>query len=157
MPRIQEVRHPGEPWLMFWLGNLTAMYSELVKSIAFAWLFKENGKWVFKPRVTGQQSLFFNAVFFVRITVTPVSFLLWAALLLSGMIVSWLSLLGFGVFASIRWSGEANTKALLQAGVGWKLNGRLAVLLRIQSDASSAAGVTGPNYGQATGFNYGTH
>lgn len=33
----------------------------------------------------------------------------------------------------------------------------LEVLLRIQSDATSAAGSSGPNYGQATGFNYGTH
>lgn len=85
------------------------------------------------PRITGQQSLFFNAVFFLRLS------------------------LPLGIFASVRWSSATDKKSLLQTGFGWKLNGRLGILMRIQSDKTSAAGVTGPNLGQATGFNYGPH
>lgn len=133
MARIQEERHPGEPWLMYVIGNLTAIDSDWVRSIGIAWVFQENGKWIFKPRITGQQSLFYNAALFVRLSLPS------------------------GIFASVRWSSSTTSKALLQTGIGWKLNGRLAVLLRIQSDASSAAGVTGPNLGQAGGFEYGTH
>lgn len=43
-----------------------------------------------------------------------------------------------------------------QCGVGWKLNGRVAILFRIQSDAAAARGVTGPNLGQATAWERGT-
>jgi hypothetical protein len=42
------------------------------------------------------------------------------------------------------------TKKYFQCGAGWKGNGRLAVLLRFQTDESSAAGMDGPNFGQAT-------
>lgn len=131
--KITESQHPGEPFWLYWLGNATAIDDTYVKSIAVAWLFKEGGKWVFMPRITGQQSLFFNAVFFLRFS------------------------LPFGVFFSFRWSASSVKKALLQTGIGWKLNGRLAVLLRIQSDISSAKGVTGPNVNQSVGFYYGSH
>lgn len=107
--------------------------TDSIESIGVAWLFKEDGRWCFMPRITGDVSLFYNAVFFVRLS------------------------LPFGVFASFRWSASSTAKALLQLGLGWKLNGRIALLLRIQSDVTSAAGSSGPNYGQATGFNYGTH
>ena len=88
----------------------------------------------------------------------------------------------FGVFWAIRWSGATDRRALLQCALGWKLNGRwtmgvlwLAALpawyyvgwqwwyllglfaIRVQSDVSAAAGVTGPNYGQATGWREGDH
>ncbi len=43
-----------------------------------------------------------------------------------------------------------------QCGTGWKGNGRLAVLFRFQTDASSAAGMDGANTGQALGLNDGT-
>lgn len=131
--RITESQHPNEPWLLYWLGNATAIDDGYVKSIGIAWLFKENGQWKFMPRITGQQSLFFNAVFFLRLS------------------------LPLGIFASVRWSSATDKKSLLQTGFGWKLNGRLGILMRIQSDKTSAAGVTGPNLGQATGFNYGPH
>lgn len=131
--RIQEVRHEGEPWLMYWLGNILSIDSDWIKSVGIAWLFKEHGKWVFTPRVTGQQSLFFNSVLFLRLS------------------------LPLGIFWSVRWSANSAVKALWQAGIGFKLNGRFAILFRFQSDETSAAGVTGPNTGQATGFNYGTH
>lgn len=131
--RITESQHPNEPWLLYWLGNATAIDDGYVKSIGIAWLFKEGGQWKFMPRITGQQSLFFNAVFFLRLS------------------------LPLGIFASVRWSSATDKKSLLQTGFGWKLNGRLGILMRIQSDKTSAAGVTGPNLGQATGFNYGPH
>jgi len=131
--RIQEIQHENEPWLMYKIGNVTAIDSDYIKSFGIAWLFKENGKWNFIPRKTENVALFYNAILFLRFS------------------------LPFGVFASIRWSGSTVTKALFQCGMGWKLNGRLAILFRFQSDASSAAGVTGPNFGQAQGFEYGTH
>lgn len=131
--KITESQHPNEPWLLYWLGNATAIDDGYVKSIGIAWLFKEGGQWKFMPRITGQQSLFFNAVFFLRLS------------------------LPLGIFASVRWSPATDKKSLLQTGFGWKLNGRLGILMRIQSDKTSAAGVTGPNLGQATGFNYGPH
>lgn len=131
--KITEVQHPGEPFWLYWLGNATAIDDKYVKSIGIAWLFKEDGQWKFMPRITGQQSLFFNAVCFLRLS------------------------LPFGLFFSVRWSSSSIKKALFQTGIGWKLNGRLAVLFRVQSDETSAAGVTGANYGQAQGFDYGTH
>ena len=131
--KITEVQHPGEPFWLYWLGNATAIDDKYIKSIGIAWLFKEGGRWNFMPRITGQQSLFFNAMFFLRLS------------------------LPCGIFASVRWSPATDKKALLQTGLGWKLNGRLGVLLRIQSDKTSAAGVTGPNVGQSGGFDYGPH
>lgn len=107
--------------------------TDSVKTLGIAWLFKEDGVWCFKPRLTDRVSLFYNAIFFLRLN--------WP----------------LGIFAAIRWSASTTSKALLQFGVGWKLNGRIALLLRVQSDASSAAGSAGPNYGQATGFDFGTH
>lgn len=44
----------------------------------------------------------------------------------------------------------------VQAILGWKLNGRFAITLRRQSDAQAAAGVLGPNLGQAKGWDRGT-
>lgn len=128
--------------------------TDSIKSVGVAWLFKDGGAWKFMPRVTENRSLFYNAVFFVRYSTVPVVF--FAQVLLT-LATGWWWLMLFGIFASVRWSPSSTAKALLQAGIGWKLNGRIALLLRIQSDATSAAGSSGPNYGQATGFNYGTH
>jgi len=155
MARIQEVRHEGEPWLLYLIGNLTAIDSNWVTSFGIAWLFKENGKWAFLPRLTGNTSLFYNAVFFIRYTITPIWCVPCSVLAYCGY-AHW-SMFLVGLFFSIRWSPSTTAKALFQGGLGWKLNGRLAILFRIQSDATSASGVTGPNLGQATGFNFGTH
>ena len=156
--RITEVRHPGEPWLSYWLGNLTAIDDKYVKSIGIAWLFKEGEKWMFMPRITGRQSLFFNAVFFLRYTIAPPTIIM---SLLSVYCHSLWPLL-FGVFFSIRWAKigpvlGGKPRSFLQAGIGYKLNGRFGLLLRMQNDISSASGVTGANVGQAKGFNYGPH
>ena len=137
MTRIVEMQHPGEPAWLWRFGNSTAIDSDRVGSLGFAWGFRENGRWFWLPRITGNRSLFFNALLFLRVT--------------------WVVFLPVGLFASVRWSPSSTAKALLQLGAGYKLNGRLAVLFRVQSDATSAAGVTGPNSGQAPGFEYGTH
>ena len=107
--------------------------TDFISSIGIAWLFLEDGKWCFVPRITGNTSLFYNAIFFIRLSFP------------------------FGIFASVRWSSSSDRRALFQCGIGWKLNGRITVTMRIQSDKTSEEGVTGPNYGQAKGFNYGTH
>lgn len=154
MARIQEERHPGESKFFWWLGNITAIDSDYVLSLGIAWLFKENDKWRFIPRITDDNSLFYNAVFFARYTTTP--FLMIA----QGLTIIYTDVvwgLLFGLFFSVRWSSATDKKALFQTGLGWKLNGRLGLLLRVQSDKTSAAGVTGPNLGQATGYTYGTH
>ena len=131
--------------------------TDSIRSIGIAWLFKEEGRWRFLPRITGQTALFYNAVFFLRLSFP------------------------FGVFVHIRWAKNWR-RSFAEGSLGWKLNGRftigilwlLAIPLvwkfgwsywyllslfawRFQSDASSAAGVSGPNYGQSTGFDYGTH
>lgn len=47
------------------------------------------------------------------------------------------------------------TKRYFQCGLGFKGNGRFAVLFRFQTDESSAAGMDYPNYNQATYMNDG--
>lgn len=135
-----------------------------IHTVAVAWLFKESGRWVFRPRLCGDDSLFYNAVFFLRLS------------------------LPFGIFWSVRWA-ENWRRSFLQASLGWKGNGRLTMgilwlltlpiaylwylwygwsnwlllallglfAIRLQSDTSAAAGVSGPNLGQSTGFFFGTH
>ena len=127
--RSIEQRHPGEPWLLYWLGNATAIEPGWIRSVALAWIFRDAGQWCFLPRGCGTESLFYNAQLFLRLS------------------------LPFGVFFGMR----LGATHLFQCGIGWKLNGRFGILLRIQTDASAAAGVTGPNYGQATGYDFGTH
>lgn len=129
--KIVEERHTNEPWLMWKLGNLLTV--EAVKSFGVVWGFKRNEKWCWIPERVGGQSLFYNGILFFR--------LCWP----------------LGLFASVRWSSASDKKALLQTGFGFKLNGRFAILLRIQSDKTSAAGVTGPNFGQSCGYDYGCH
>lgn len=163
MTIIIEEQHPGESTLLWKLGNMTAVDSDNVMSFGLAWIFKEDGKWNFVPRITGNVSLFYNALLFIRLTTTPMLAIIQTiiALLLSGIMsvsIWWmLSPLLLGLFWSVRWGSSIDKKSLFQTGFGWKLNGRLGLLFRIQSDKTSAEGVTGPNYGQAQGFEYGTH
>ena len=66
------------------------------------------------------------------------------------------------VFVQVRlpfWVGfgiRFHPRYFFQCGLGWKGNGRLALLLRIQTDESAATGMDGSNYGQATGLMDGT-
>lgn len=155
--KIIEEQHHGESTLLWRLGNLLSIDDRLVFSLGLAWLFKENGKWNFIPRFTEDTSLFYNAVFFLRLTFTPFTLImLFAAIYLANPHIL-LAQLFLGTFASFRWGSSSVSKSLLQTGFGFKLNGRYGALFRIQSDKTSAEGVTGPNYGQAQGFEYGTH
>lgn len=120
-----------------WLGNATALPVEVVHSLFSLHLgYKREGKWKL-GRLSwldeDTKSLFYNAVLFIR-----VSFPFWVGL-------------------GIRWAGKnPERKEYLQTGFGWKLNGRLGALFRIQSDVASTAGVQGPNYGQGYGWEDGT-
>lgn len=79
-------------------------------------------------RDEGDQSLFYNGKLFFRIT--------WP----------------LGVWVHVK-PGQVYR---YQAGFGWKLNGRVGLTLRRQTDESAAHGVSGPNYGQASGWERGT-
>lgn len=48
------------------------------------------------------------------------------------------------------------TKKYFQTGIGWKGNGRFAILFRVQTDESSEIGMDGPNWGQAKFMDDGT-
>jgi hypothetical protein len=107
--------------------------TDWIKSIGVAIGFKENDKWVWKPRITGNTSLYYNAVLFVRFSIP------------------------FDIRLQIRWAGRDRTKReYFQGGLGWKLNGRFAPTFRFPSDESSAAGDKYPNSDQSGGWDYGT-
>jgi hypothetical protein len=131
--RLYEDRHEGESWILWKLGNWTALPQEWIKSVGFAWGFQRKGVWDWKPVITGNDSLYFNAILFVRL-VFPL-----------------------GVFVGIRWSGSTTKAALWQGGMFWKLNGRFALTFRVQSDDSAAAGTNSPNYFDGRGWEYGSH
>lgn len=78
--------------------------------------------------VPEERSLFYNGYVFFRVTFP------------------------FGLWLHLKWKKESR----FQCGLGWKLNGRLAVTFRYQSDAAAARGVLGPNYGQAGAWDRGT-
>lgn len=59
----------------------------------------------------------------------------------------------FGVWISVRLTKDF----IFQTGIGYKLSGVLGANFRLQTDDSSAAGTTGPNYGQERGWWDGTH
>lgn len=61
--------------------------------------------------------------------------------------------LPFGVWIRVRWRGDRpDVRSSFSCGVGYKLNGTLGATFRVQSDASSARGTHGPNYGQPGGW-----
>jgi len=67
-------------------------------------------------------------------------------------------MLPFYVGIMVRWSGDPTVRRqYLQCHAGWKLNGNFAITFRIQCDASSELGTTGPNWGQAKGWSCGPH
>jgi len=142
MTRILEDRHPGENWLLWKLGNWTTIPVEWVRSRSMVSGFKwsAGAKFQWRPvfgryygsfyKHLGLDALFYNGAIFVRL-VFP-----------------------FGVFVQIRWSGHTDRRAFLQAGVGYKLNGRWGFLFRIpKSDAAATrgawSGVDGENVSTA--------
>ena len=59
----------------------------------------------------------------------------------------------FFIGISIRWAGkDPGAREYAQAGLGWKLNGRFTVTVRVKSDIDSAEGEHGPNFDQAQGW-----
>ena len=143
----------------------------MVKTIGIAWLFKEQGKWNFTPRITSNEAQYYNAVFFVRSNFSAVclaffmyliapslSWYLWALVLFMLILATALVGFPFALFMMIRWSATGR-RQFIQTGIGWKQNGRFAIHRRIQSDASSAAGYHSglPNTDHVTGFDYGKH
>ena len=118
-----------------WLNRLLNTWpflidTESVHSVAVAWLFKEDGKWNFKPRLCETKSLFYNAVFFLRLS------------------------LPFGFHFGLKIIKNRS----IQTTIGWKLNGRFGFyLFRAMTDESAARGVQGPAFGQSTGWDFGTH
>jgi len=76
----------------------------------------------------GTVSLFYNGAVFVR-AVWPL-----------------------GIWVQLKWSRNHR----FQAGFGCKLIGRWGLNLRFQSTESAAAGTSGPNLGQAQGWDRGT-
>ena len=102
-----------------------------IKSFGLALGFIENGKLHLIPRITANDSQYYNALLFIRLT--------WP----------------FGCFFHVRLC----SKRLFQCGIGYKLTGRFAVHCRVQTDESSAKGYHAglPNNNQATGYNYGAH
>ena len=105
--------------------------SDNVHTIAIAWLFTEQGKWNFMPRLCYERWQYVNAIFSVRFGFP------------------------FAFFMQIRWTSNR----LAQFGIGWKDSGRFAIHCRFQTDASAAAGYHAgmPNTDQAHGFEYGRH
>ena len=122
-------------WLDPIVSKLNISPDKVKPLISSAVGFKEEDKWKLGWVAVGDdktQSLFYNGVFFVR--------------------VMFPFFVGFGV----RWSGSTDKRAFLQSYLGWKLNGEFSVVFRIQSDESAAGGYTGPNTGQARGWENGT-
>lgn len=120
-----------------WLGNATALPVEVIHPLIALHLgYTVEGKWRLGRITLGRRddrSLYYNAVCYVRL------------------------MLPFWIGIQVRWGGSHPAwKEYLQIGLGWKGNGRLGVILRIQSDFASSRGVRGPNFGQAQGWEDGT-
>lgn len=124
--------------LIDWAGDKTAISPRWITSlltIQYAW---GDGKpdWTnLRISVFGtkhEQSLYYNGVLFFRV------------------------MLPFYIGLQIRWSGATDKRAFLQTHAGWKLNGRLALAFRVQSDATGERGMDFPNWGQAKGWQDGT-
>lgn len=119
------------------IGEVTTIAQDKVKNIfavsyGFGDLEKPNFKnyklWVGPQTQKQDPSLYYNGVFFFRIAFP------------------------FFIGVMFRWSANTTTKSFIQTHIGWKLNGRFAIALRIQSDTSAEAGMDFPNPGQAWGF-----
>lgn len=124
--------------LMTWKRSIPWLQSRVPERFIFP-LFsiclgnRDGGSIDFYKTNTG--SLFYNGAIFVRV------------------------MFPFFIGIGIRWAGkDINKREFLQTYIGIKLNGEWALMPRFrrQSDVSAAKGTTGPNYGQAIGWNAGT-
>jgi hypothetical protein len=113
-----------------WLGDHTAIpESWSIHLISLQCVFKKvTGRWMpVRIWTIDPPSLFMNGAFFIMLR------------------------LPFWIGIQIR----PFTERYFQCGIGWKGNGRLGILFRFLHDDSAAAGMDGPNYGQATYMNDG--
>lgn len=121
-----------------WLGDVTAIPESWVHSLVsvlWGWGTRERPDFSnieVKFLEPNPPSLYMNGPLFIRVAFP------------------------FYVGVMIRWSASSSRRAFLQTHIGWKLNGRLALAFRVQSDLSAAEGMDFFNYGQASGFSYGT-
>ena len=128
-----------DPRLPGWVNALTNMpplllpMQTILPVLIITAGFKRAGSWVwFDLRRTQSPQMFRNGMVCLRL-----------------MLPIWIGL-------QIRWSGDPlSARAYLQTGIGWKLNGRFAITLRVEGDAAAAAGVLAPNTDQAAGWNEG--
>ena len=128
---------PFAQWTKVWalidkVGDAAALSAERVKPLASAqWGWGDNAPNLRNFRVSfgsdQTKSLYYNGLFFCRL------------------------MFPFFVGVMFRWSASAKP-AYLQAHVGWKLNGRLALAFRLQTDDSAAAGMDYINTDQARGW-----
>lgn len=113
-----------------WRDRLLNSWPFLIDADCVNTLFRagicHHEKWVPWIRFDNGTSLYYNGLVFIRVA------------------------LPFWIGLHIRFG-----KRYLQAGIGWKLNGRFGLIFRIQTDESAAEGTHGPNYGQAKGFECG--
>lgn len=113
-----------------WRDRLLNSWPFLIDSDCVHTLFRagicKHEKWVPWILFDNGTSLFYNGLVFIRVSMP------------------------FWIGIHIRF-GER----FLQAGLGWKLNGRFGAIFRVQTDESAAEGTHGPNYGQAKGYECG--
>lgn len=123
-------------WPYAWANWLCNRWPLLVDTDSVRTLFTRafDDEGLYRP---GDRSLFYNGYIFLRIT----SSLPW-----------WLLHFPTGFWLHLKWFPDSR----FQCGFGWKLNGRFAILLRYQTDSAAAAGVHGPNVGQASAWARGT-
>lgn len=117
-----------------WLGNKTAIpekWSIHMFSVQWGWGPSwKNIRFYLGPR-NDPPSLFMNGIIFFQIR-----FPFWIGLM-------------------VRWCGSCSP-SYWQGGLGWKGNGRFAILFRLQTDASAAKGMDFPNVGQSNGWEFGS-
>jgi len=117
-----------------WIDKLLNSYpflldSESIVPLLRFGLCRTDGLWHFWFARNAGESLFYNGAFFMRF-----------------MFPFWIGI-------HIRFTSTR----FLQCGIGWKLNGRLGALFRIQSDESATAGAhdNAPNHGHTNGWECG--
>lgn len=116
-----------DPRLPAWLNRALNAWPLCLdeESVRTVYAVASDVQGVYRP---GDESLFMNGVWFVRLT------------------------LPFGIWLHLK----PTINLRFQCGIGWKGNGRFALTFRFQSDEEAARGVLGPNHGQARGWERGT-
>lgn len=114
-----------------WLNRLLNTWPLIVDTDSVRTFAFSIGPWFRWIRRERAGALYANGLFFLR--------------------VNW----PLGIFVLVRWSGSTSKKSQLHLGLGYKLNGRITITCRVQSDDTAERGVNGPNWGQAKGWDPG--